>query len=76
MSDRTLALLKTMGQQAIAWGIIEINEANKIKLLKEDNKRTRFFSVVEMRKIITQALKYPNPYAGSFIALLLYILTL
>jgi integrase len=70
--NRTLASLKTMGQQAIAWGIIEINEANKIKLLKEDNQRTRFFSVPEMRKVITQALKYPNPYAGSFIALLLY----
>lgn len=60
--NRTLASLKTMGQQAIAWGIIEINEANKIKLLKEDNQRTRFFSVPEMRKVITQALKYPNPF--------------
>ncbi|MDX2369166.1 MAG: hypothetical protein QNK36_12305 [Colwellia sp.] len=35
--NRTLALLKAMGQQAVAWGIIDINQANKIKLLKEDN---------------------------------------
>lgn len=70
--NRTLALLKTMGQQAVAWGIIEINQANKIKLLKEDNVRTRYFTVVEMQKIIKQALKYHNPFAGSFIALLLF----
>lgn len=48
--NRTLALLKTMGQQAIAWGIIEINQANKIKQLKEDNTRTRYFTVGEMQK--------------------------
>lgn len=70
--NRTLALLKTMGQQAVAWGIIEINQANKIKLLKEDNVRTRYFTVVEMQKIIKQALKYHNPFAGSFIALLMF----
>lgn len=70
--NRTLALLKTMGQQAVAWGIIEINQANKIKLLKEDNTRTRYFTLNEMQKIIKQALKYPNQYAGSFIALLMY----
>jgi len=70
--NRTLALLKIMGQQAIAWGIIEINQANKIKLLKEDNTRTRYFTVVEMQKIIKQSIKYPNIFAGTFIALLLY----
>ncbi|MEI6893999.1 MAG: site-specific integrase [Colwellia sp.] len=70
--NRTLALLKTMGQQAISWGILEINQANKIKLLKEDNIRSRYFTVGEMQKIIKQAIKYPNPFAGSFIALLLY----
>lgn len=61
-----------MGQQGIPWGIIEINQANKIKLLKEDNVRTLYFTVVEMQKIIKQALKYHNPFAGSFIALLMF----
>ncbi|MBL4822323.1 MAG: integrase family protein [Colwellia sp.] len=70
--NRTLALLKTMGQQVIAWGIIEVNQANKIKLLKEDNIRSRYFTVGEIQKIIRQAIKYSNPFAGSFIALLLY----
>ncbi|MBA6353415.1 MULTISPECIES: site-specific integrase [unclassified Colwellia] len=70
--NRTLALLKTMGQQAISWGIIEVNQANKIKLLKEDNTRTRYFTIGEMQKIIKQALKYPNIFSGRFIALLLY----
>lgn len=70
--NRTLVLLKTMGQQAIALGIVEINQANKIKLLKEDNTRTRYFTVGEMKKIIHQSVKYPNLFAGRFIALLLY----
>ncbi|WP_168427331.1 hypothetical protein [Candidatus Colwellia aromaticivorans] len=43
-----------MGQQAVAWGIIEINQANKIKRLKEDNTRTRYFTLNEMQKIIKQ----------------------
>ena len=70
--NRTLALLKTMSQQAISWKIIEINQANKIKLLKEDNTRSRYFTVAEMQKIIRQAVKYPNIFAGTFITLLLY----
>lgn len=31
-----------------------------------------YFTINEMQKIIKQALKYPNQYAGSFIALLMY----
>lgn len=69
-TNRTLALLKTMGSYAVRWGILETNEAAKIKLLKENNERTRFLSVEEMRRVIDAALTDSNPTAGSFIAML------
>jgi integrase len=69
-TNRTLALLKTMGGYAVRWGILETNEAAKIKLLKENNERTRFLSVDEMKRVIEEALADSNPTAGSFIAML------
>jgi len=46
-----------MGSYAVRWGILDTNEAAKIKLLKEDNARTRFLSIEEMKRVIEVALQ-------------------
>ncbi|MCY9836587.1 tyrosine-type recombinase/integrase [Aeromonas media] len=69
-ANRVLAQLKTMGSYAVRWGILDTNEAAKIKLLKEDNARTRFLSIEEMKRVIEVALQDRNQAAGSFIAML------
>lgn len=77
--NRTLALLKTMGQQAIAWGIIEINQANKIKLLKKDNTRTCYFTLNEMlmgNKLLaykTQKADFKQLYSQYLVYILSYL---
>ena len=48
--NRAIALLKTLGTHAVRLGIIEINQASKIALLKEDNIRTRFLDLDESKR--------------------------
>ena len=70
--NRALALLKTMGN--LAERLLDIpNVANKVTLLTEDNARTRFCSVEEVRAIIHHARAYQCPrgtHVGQYYALL------
>jgi integrase len=68
--NRIIALLKTMGQIAIRLNILDTNEAMKIRLLRENNVRTRFLEVDELKAVIREARRYPNPFIGGYIALL------
>jgi len=68
--NRVIALLKTMGQIAIRLDILDVNEAMKIKLLREDNARTRFLDAHEMKAVIAEARSFHNPFIGGYIALL------
>ena len=45
--NRVLGILKTMGQLAIRMDELDVNEAMKVKQLREDNIRTRFMQVKE-----------------------------
>ncbi|WP_315980952.1 Arm DNA-binding domain-containing protein [Aliamphritea spongicola] len=56
--NRVLAVLKSMGQFAVRFDIVPVNEAMKIKLLKEDNVRTRFLDAGKMKALIREALAY------------------
>lgn len=69
--NRTIALLKTMGNFAYRLEYISENVALKVPLLKENNQRSRYFSLEEMKALLYHAEFYPNKYAGSLIALLL-----
>jgi len=70
--NRVLALLKTMGN--LAERLLDIpNVANKVTLLAENNTRTRFCSVEEVRAIIHHARNYEcsmGTHVGQYYALL------
>lgn len=67
--NRALALLKTMGK--LANQLLDItNVAEKVSLLPEDNARTRYCTIDEIKRLIDASLTYKNIYAGSLIALL------
>ncbi len=68
--NRTLAVLKTMGKYAVQLEVVERNIAMRIKLLKENNIRTRYLDIDEMQRVIQVARQYPNKAAGGFIAML------
>lgn len=68
--NRTLAVLKTMGKYAVQLEVVERNIAMRIKLLKENNIRTRYLDIDEMQRVIHIARQYPNKAAGGFIAML------
>lgn len=69
--NRALALLKTMGNHAVRLGIVEINQAAKIQLLREDNIRTRFLDLEESQRLITAARQHPKKAIGGLIIMLL-----
>ncbi|MCP3700087.1 MAG: integrase arm-type DNA-binding domain-containing protein [Aliivibrio sp.] len=67
--NRVLALLKTMGK--LASQLLNIpNVAEKVSLLPEDNARTRYCTIEEIKRLIDASLAYKDIYAGSLIALL------
>jgi len=68
--NRVVAVLKTMGQLAIRMDVIDVNEAMKVKQLREDNIRTRFLDAKELKAVITEARNFKNPYIGGLIAML------
>lgn len=68
--NRIIGLLKTMGQLALRMDVIDVNEAMKIKQLREDNIRTRFLDAQALKAVIHEARQYKNPFVGGFIALL------
>ncbi len=68
--NRALAVLKTMGQCAVRFDVVPVNEAMKIKQLRENNARTRFLDSNELRSLIIKARQYKSPFIGGFIAML------
>ena len=67
--NRAIALLKTVG--ALAERLLDIpNVASRVDLLPENNARTRFCSVEEVRAIIREARAYHQKHIGSYIAML------
>lgn len=69
--NRALALLKTMGAHAVRLGIVEVNQAGKIQLLREDNIRTRFLDLDESHNLIQAARNHPNKSIGGLVVMLL-----
>ncbi|MFT6906009.1 MAG: integrase [Oleiphilaceae bacterium] len=67
--NRVLALIKTVG--ALAERLLDIpNVATRVPKLPENNARTRFCSVDEVRRIIKEALDYHHKQTGAYIAML------
>lgn len=69
-NNRVIAILKTMSSYALKMGVITVNTALPVSLLKEDNIREKFFDIDECKRIIASALRYENVYIGSAIAML------
>ena len=69
-NNRVIAILKTMSSYALKMGVITVNAALPVSLLKEDNIREKFFDIDECKRIIASALRYENVYIGSAIAML------
>jgi len=69
-NNRVIAILKTMSSYALKMGVITVNAALPVSLLKEDNIREKFFDIDECKRIIASALRYENVYVGSAIAML------
>jgi len=69
-NNRVIAILKTMSSYALKMGVITVNTALPVSLLKEDNIREKFFDIDECKRIIVSALRYENVYIGSAIAML------
>ena len=67
--NRAIALLKTMGKLADDYIGVK-NVAMKVRLLPENNARTRYCNVLETKQIISTALRYHCKSVGSYIALL------
>ena len=67
--NRAIALLKTMGKLADDYIGVK-NVAMKVRLLPENNARTRYCNVLETKQIINTALRYHCKSVGSYIALL------
>lgn len=68
--NRVIAVLKTMGQLALRMDVIDVNEAMKVKQLREDNIRTRFLDAKELKAVITEARNLNNKCIGGYIAML------
>ena len=67
--NRVLALIKTVG--ALAERLLDIpNIASRVPQLPENNARSRFCSVNEVRLIIKEALAYHHKQTGAYIAML------
>ena len=68
--NRVIAVLKTMGQLAMRMDAIDVNEAMKVKQLREDNIRSRFLDANELKAVITEARHFKKKSIGGFIAML------
>tara|TARA_R110002167_G_scaffold29013_24_gene97069 strand:- start:1262 stop:2458 length:1197 start_codon:yes stop_codon:yes gene_type:complete len=68
--NRAIAVLKTMGNHAVRLGVVDVNEAAKIRLLKEDNARTRFLDIDEVRLLIKEARQLSDKSIGGYIVML------
>ena len=67
--NRAIALVKTMG--SLAERLLDIpNVASRVSQLPENNMRTRFCSVDEVRRIIKESLAYHHKPIGAYIAML------
>ncbi|MBN1353805.1 MAG: site-specific integrase [Candidatus Omnitrophica bacterium] len=53
--NRRIAFLKAMLNRAIEWEKLKENPARKVKLFRENNKRTRFLEREEIKKLIDNA---------------------
>ena len=69
--NRAIALLKVISSHAVRLGIIEINQAAKIQLLREDNVRTRFLDLEESQRLIAVAKQHPKKTIGGLVIMLL-----
>ncbi len=69
--NRILALLKTMSAHAVRLGLVEINQAAKIQLFRENNVRTRFLDLEESQALIQVARNYKKPAVGALVIMLL-----
>jgi integrase len=56
--NRELAFMKTMFGLAVEWGWLEANPAEKIKLLRGEEKRLRILSKAEIARLIDSAADY------------------
>lgn len=68
--NRAVAVLKTMGSHAVRLGIVDVNEAAKIRLFKEDNARTRFLDIDDVKRLIREARRLKNKSIGGYIVML------
>jgi len=50
-----------MGQVAVRLDAVPTNEAMKVRLLREDNARTRFMDAEELKRLIQVARNWKNP---------------
>lgn len=67
--NRVLALVKTVG--TLAEKLLDIpNVAKKVSMLPENNARTRYCSVEEVKAIIKEARRYHQFTIGAYIAML------
>ena len=53
--NRELACLKTLFAKAVDWGYAKCNPCARVKMLKEDNRRTRFLTLDEMERLLQAA---------------------
>lgn len=68
-ANRALALLRTMLNLATDWGILQgQNPARRVKMFREE-KRDRFLSPEELKKVNASLLQEPNPYWRAFFPL-------
>lgn len=70
-NNRVLTLLKTLLNQAVRGGFIELNPLRYLKLLRENNERKRFLEKEEIRRLFLAADMDDNHYAGQYVKLLL-----
>lgn len=69
--NRILALLKTLSSHAVRLGVVEVNQAAKIQLFRENNVRTRFLDLEESQALIRVAKGYKKKAVGALVIMLL-----
>jgi len=68
-ANRALALLRTMLNLATDWGLLHgPNPARRVKMFREE-KRDRFLSPEELKRVNEALLQEPNPYWRAFFPL-------
>ena len=69
--NRVLTLLKGLLNWAARTGYLNDNPLKHLKMLKEDNQRTRFLDIAEIRRLFIAADLDDNYYAAHYVKLLL-----